>query len=489
VSKTPDPSEVARDRSASSAEDLVTVVTERVVPLAREAVEQLSPVAQAAVVKTAALVQAAAEHVGPLTQQAVEAVTPYAQQARDAVTPYAQTAASAVAPYAATAAAAAAPYAQSAAGRLEPAYGAARDALSTARERVTTEVLPAVGAAATGAAASAAPLLGAATERGRAVVRAARGEQAVVVPPPKKKRGWLTTFGVAAAAAAATYVVVRKLVGDNGSQWQTARPSTPYVPPTSAAAASGATTVSDAGTDQQTGPSAHDAYRAADGAAEPDQPAEGGVTEADDPLSSGTSVPVAEPSTTSLYGAGQPAGDVGTATGTDEDAAAIAARNERTDHVADVDEATTPSPRRAAGSSGGSTGSTSGASDSSPTWAGDEGGDRPADGEARTPYGDDKLKTELETVQERAYEEPEDAVTTEQDTAMGVGPDAHPERYAGLAGVYLGVEPPTGYLIKGNERSMKYHVPDSNSYGRTIAEIWFESEDAARQAGFTPAEH
>ena len=99
------------------------------------------------------------------------------------------------------------------------------------------------------------------------------------------------------------------------------------------------------------------------------------------------------------------------------------------------------------------------------------------------------METELETVEERVYEEPEDAVLAEQDQAAGVGPDAHPERYLSIPGVYLGVEPPEGYHIKGNERSMKYHLPDSNSYGRTIAEIWFLDEEAAQKAGFSKAQH
>ncbi len=475
MSKTPDPVEVA--------------------PNGRDVVEQASPVVQAAAEKTVALAHAAAEKIGPLGHQAVHAVTPFAQQTRDATAPYAQAAADAIAPYAQAAADAVAPYAQTAveqgtrvghdlADRLEPAYEAAREALTGVRDRVASDVLPAVGAAAAGAAASAAPFVGAASERGRAVVRAARGEPAVVVPP-KKKRGWLATVAIVGAAAAATYVVVRKLVGDKGSQWQTARPTTPYVPPTSAAASAGASTSADAGTDQQTGPSAHDTYRAADGAAEPDQPAEGGVAEVEDELASSPAAPSTEPSTTSLYGGGLPADHPETAPGTDEDASAVTDDTERTDQVAEADEGTGPSPRRAAGSSDAGDGT----EDAGPSWVGDEGGDRPADGEARTPYGDEKLETELETVTERAYEEPSDAVTLEQDTAFGVGPDAHPERYAGIAGAYIGVEPPEGYTIKGNERSMKYHLPDSNSYGRTIAEVWFDSEDAAREAGFSRAGH
>ena len=47
---------------------------------------------------------------------------------------------------------------------------------------------------------------------------------------------------------------------------------------------------------------------------------------------------------------------------------------------------------------------------------------------------------------------------------------------------------PEGYTIKGNERSMKYHLPGSAAYERTIAEVWFASEEAAEAAGFVRAQ-
>jgi gas vesicle protein len=55
-------------------------------------------------------------------------------------------------------------------------------------------------------------------------------------------------------------------------------------------------------------------------------------------------------------------------------------------------------------------------------------------------------------------------------------------------GSYVGDEPPEGFTIKGNDRSMKYHVPGSAAYERTIAEVWFNSEDAAQSAGFVRAQ-
>ncbi|MGA4507074.1 hypothetical protein ACQB6R_05075 [Propionibacteriaceae bacterium G1746] len=55
-------------------------------------------------------------------------------------------------------------------------------------------------------------------------------------------------------------------------------------------------------------------------------------------------------------------------------------------------------------------------------------------------------------------------------------------------GAYVGAEPPEGFVIKGNERSKKYHVPTSGGYERTIADVWFNSEEAAQAAGFSKAQ-
>ncbi|MCG7426202.1 50S ribosomal protein L4 [Helcobacillus massiliensis] len=46
---------------------------------------------------------------------------------------------------------------------------------------------------------------------------------------------------------------------------------------------------------------------------------------------------------------------------------------------------------------------------------------------------------------------------------------------------------PEGYTIKGNKDSMKYHTEQSPWYGRTKAEVWFASEEAAQAAGFVNA--
>lgn len=43
---------------------------------------------------------------------------------------------------------------------------------------------------------------------------------------------------------------------------------------------------------------------------------------------------------------------------------------------------------------------------------------------------------------------------------------------------------PAGWQIKGNAGSMLFHTPESPSYDEVRAEVWFESEEAARAAGF-----
>jgi uncharacterized membrane protein ArfC len=43
---------------------------------------------------------------------------------------------------------------------------------------------------------------------------------------------------------------------------------------------------------------------------------------------------------------------------------------------------------------------------------------------------------------------------------------------------------PDGWTVKGNEDSKLYHSPESPSYQRTIAEVWFRDVETAEAAGF-----
>jgi uncharacterized membrane protein ArfC len=65
-------------------------------------------------------------------------------------------------------------------------------------------------------------------------------------------------------------------------------------------------------------------------------------------------------------------------------------------------------------------------------------------------------------------------------------PATEPEPY-GAGSVRLAVasaDAPEGYTIKGNEDSMLYHSPESPTYARTIAEVWFRDVGTAEAAGF-----
>lgn len=75
-----------------------------------------------------------------------------------------------------------------------------------------------------------------------------------------------------------------------------------------------------------------------------------------------------------------------------------------------------------------------------------------------------------------------DDVPAAEDDADPFVPSPHGD------GSYVGSEPPEGFVIKGNERSMKFHVKGNAGYERTIADVWFNSEEAAEAAGFTKAQ-
>jgi len=48
-------------------------------------------------------------------------------------------------------------------------------------------------------------------------------------------------------------------------------------------------------------------------------------------------------------------------------------------------------------------------------------------------------------------------------------------------------EAPAGFLIKGNRDSMKFHEPDGQWFGQTVAELWFDTAESAEAAGFSRA--
>jgi hypothetical protein len=303
-------------------------------------------------------------------------------------------------------------------------------------------------------AAAGAPVVAEATKRGKAVVAAAKGE---LEQPKEKKGGWLKWLLIAAGLVGIAVFVVRKFLGGKDADWQAARPTTPYAPPaqTSGSQAAGTTAeapvvdaMDDAHEDPQGGASAHLFNLEADGAAVPDQPAEGGEYDApadittsfdEAPADRTTSVDEAAPDLTNVV-----------------------------DMTNVVDEAFAEAEAKIT----------------------DEGPDE-ATGAREETLTETRLVPEAAETDTGAVEPAEPTPGSDQDGALlsesEVASGAGVSRYQG-EGVYVGSEPPEGFTIKGNERSMKYHVPASAGYSRTVAEVWFSSEEAAQQAGFVRAQ-
>jgi large subunit ribosomal protein L4 len=73
-------------------------------------------------------------------------------------------------------------------------------------------------------------------------------------------------------------------------------------------------------------------------------------------------------------------------------------------------------------------------------------------------------------------EKAEKAESTEDSATVDFGPGSH-------APLEDGSEP-EGFPIKGNASSKLYHLPGSSHYNRTVAEVWFATEEDAQNAGF-----
>jgi hypothetical protein len=89
--------------------------------------------------------------------------------------------------------------------------------------------------------------------------------------------------------------------------------------------------------------------------------------------------------------------------------------------------------------------------------------------------------------EESPTEEPPTTEASATDGMEGTVPESDQNQYEG-DDVYVGSDPPEGFVIKGNESSKKYHLPDSSGYVRTVAEVWFRTEEAAQAAGYTRAQ-
>lgn len=103
------------------------------------------------------------------------------------------------------------------------------------------------------------------------------------------------------------------------------------------------------------------------------------------------------------------------------------------------------------------------------------------------PVADDYIEDEVGLIDEDADEITEE-VPDLDGVAAPVEAESFDDEHPYGENSYSGDEPPADFLIKGNDRSKKYHVPGSASYERTSAEVWFASEEAAEAAGFTKAQ-
>lgn len=127
-------------------------------------------------------------------------------------------------------------------------------------------------------------------------------------------------------------------------------------------------------------------------------------------------------------------------------------------------------------------------------------GDTSPSGIDPQPEKKDKLAAFNAALAEKGAEPVSAAITTESDSgkkadkAEAKGADQAEDKAADQGeqpygeSSYKGDNPPAGFDIKGNEDSMKFHAPSSPWYGRTVAEVWFNSAEAAEAAGFVNAE-
>jgi uncharacterized membrane protein ArfC len=80
---------------------------------------------------------------------------------------------------------------------------------------------------------------------------------------------------------------------------------------------------------------------------------------------------------------------------------------------------------------------------------------------------------------------PQAEKVTAETVAATTAPIKEPPYGEGSLRLAVGsADAPSGYTIKGNEDSMLYHSPESPTYQRTIAEVWFRDVKTAEAAGF-----
>ena len=458
-----DAAAVARDKVAPGAENLVQTAAERVGPLAQAAAdsieaaaEKLVPLAHAAADKAGPLAQDAADRAGPLAQQAADRVSPLAHQAADRVSPLAHQAADKVAPFAHQAADKVTPYVNQARSAVEPFVHEVGDRVaplaSTARQRgaqVAHDAVERFG-----------PALEEAMDRVPPAVEAAREKMSDDVLP--KVRGALS-------AAAATPVVVEArergkaaVAGARGGEIAVPepKPKSRWVKRLLIIGAVAGVVVL----------AARRLFGSKDAdwqAARPSVPYTPPQPSPAPAAASETNGQVVDPAAAEPAAVPEPSA-IPEPAAVSEPPLEPAGAEVPLDVVDEVTADVAPAAEFAA----------------EPT----------ADAETAAPEPQPEAEpAEPEPEPEPAEPEPElaepepEPAEPEPEPVEGTDSDADRSGYG--EGAYVGPEPPEGFTIKANERSKKYHLPESAGYHRTMTEVWFSSEEAAQEAGFVRAQH
>jgi hypothetical protein len=419
---------------AEAAADRIGVAADKVSPLAHSAADRLGPLAQSAAERVGPITHDAADRLAPIAHSAADRIAPLTHQAVERVSPYAQQAVGRVSPYAQQAAERIAPIASSARQRSARVAHDAVDRIAPVLDEALEKVSPAVEAARSRMSEEIVPKLSQALSAaaGAPVVAEAtkRGKAVVAAAkgeletPKQKKKGRWLVRLAIVAAVAGAAVFAVRKF--LGGKDADWQAARPTTPYAPPAPTSGSPTVGTAA-----GAPVVDAM---DDESAHEDPQGGASAHMLNLEADGASVP------------DQPA------EGGDYDAPADMTTNvddAPADMTTNVDEAFAEAADRI-------------------------GVEAP---DAETPTSDEVL------AEPTPGSDQDGAVLSEPALAPGAGAP----RYQG-EGVYVGSEPPEGFTIKGNERSMKYHVPESAGYSRTVAEVWFNSEDAAQQAGFVRAQ-
>ncbi|GAB3446642.1 50S ribosomal protein L17, sunset domain variant [Actinophytocola sediminis] len=111
-----------------------------------------------------------------------------------------------------------------------------------------------------------------------------------------------------------------------------------------------------------------------------------------------------------------------------------------------------------------------------------------AEAARKTRFAKDEQAAATDTADEAATEAPAEdtAAATAADVVVeeSESDDEHPYGAGSHVALEDGSEP-EGFPIKGNADSMLFHAPGTSHYDRTVAEVWFRTEQDAEEAGFS----